>query len=326
MRKILLFILCTAFVMAACKKVEPGFLSDQMRYKDNVIYCKRGLSLQQSDRINTDESTPPVTFKLLNLRDKATGKAAPQSFFDDYEVLVFKDGESFNVETDTSVEQLNKKREIQKLKPMYFNENSGQFVFNKASLNLPLGDYLFDIASQNVHGSHTFPSFGQISVVEPTLDDIFTIEDNVSNAFDVNSVAIPMRNPKMTLTKVSDEGARVILKLVDKNGNPFNPKAGEIIKRGDRPVFENYARFHPIITTDTAMICDFELAPFPLTKYNDGVTDWNHLMYYRIPSQFVKVDNMAANAFSVNPRFAFVVKLEGTYIVEIKFLDAERVH
>ncbi|WP_217603830.1 DUF5007 domain-containing protein [Chitinophaga sp. GbtcB8] len=326
MQKILLLILCTAFVMAACKKVEPGFLSDQMRYKDNVIYCKRGLSLQQSDRINTDESTPPVTFKMLNLRDKATGKAAPQSFFDDYEVLVFKDGESFNVETDTSVEQLNKKREIQKLKPMYFNENSGQFVFNKASLNLPLGDYLFDIASQNVHGSHTFPSFGQISVVEPTLDDIFTIEDNVSNAFDVNSVAIPMRNPKMTLTKVSDEGARVILKLVDKNGNPFNPKAGEIIKRGDRPVFENYARFHPIITTDTAMICDFELAPFPLTKYNDGVTDWNHLMYYRIPSQFVKVDNMAANAFSVNPRFAFVVKLEGTYIVEIKFLDAERVH
>jgi len=125
---------------------------------------------------------------------------------------------------------------------------------------------------------------------------------------------------------VSDEGARVILKLVDKNGSPFNPKAGEIIKRGDRPVFENYARFHPIITTDTAMICDFELAPFPLTRYNDGATDWNHLMYYRIPSQFVKVDNMAANAFSVNPRFAFVVKLEGTYVVEIKFLDAVRVH
>jgi len=326
MQKILLFILCTAFVMAACKKVEPGFLSDQMRYKDNVIYCKRGLGLQQSDRINTDESTPPVTFKMLNLRDKATGKAAPQSFFDDYEVLVFKDGESFNVETDTSVEQLNKKREIQKLKPMYFNENSGQFVFNKASLNLPLGDYLFDVASQNIHGSHTFTSFGQISVVDPTLDDIFTIEDNVSNAFNVNNVATPMRNPKMTLTKVSNEGARVILKLVDKNGNPFNPKAGEIIKRGDRPVFENYARFHPIITTDTAMICDFELAPFPLTRYNDGATDWNHLMYYRIPSQFVKVDNMAANAFSVNPRFAFVVKLEGTYVVEIKFLDAERVH
>lgn len=324
MKKILLLILSAALIVVACKKVEPGFLSDQMRYKDNVIYCKRGLALQQSDRINTDESTPPVIFKMLNLRDKSTGKPAVQSFFDDYEVLVFKDGESFNVETDTSVEQLNKKREIQKLKPMYFNENSGQFVFNKASVNLPLGEYTFDIAAQNVNGSRTYTGFGQITVVDPELDDIFTIEDNVSNAFDVNNVVTPMRNPKMTLTKISDDGARVILKLVDKNGSPFNPKAGEIIKRGDRPVFENYARFHPVITTDTAMIIDFELAPFPLTKYNDGATDWGHLMYYRIPAKYVNVDAMTPNAYSVNPRLAFVVKLEGTYIVEIKFTDAVR--
>src|ERR1044072_8932987 len=245
MRNILLCILSTILFIAACEKVEPGFLSEQMRYKDNVIYCKRGLGLQQSDRINTDESTPPVTFKMTNLRDKSSGKPAPQAFFDDYEVLVFKNGESFNVQTDTSVEQLNKKREIQKLKPMYFNENSGQFVFNKASVNLPLGEYMFDIAAQNVNGTRTFAGFGQITVVDPELDDIFTIEDNVSNAFDVNNVVTPMRNPKMTLRKISDAGARVILKLVDKNGHPFNPKAGEIIKRGDRPVFENYARFHP---------------------------------------------------------------------------------
>jgi hypothetical protein len=323
MRNILLSIF-SVILIAACEKVEPGFLSEQMRYKDNVIYCKRGLALQQSDRINTDESTPPVTFKMMNLRDKSSGKPAPQAFFEDYDVLVFKEGESFNVETDTSVEQLNKKREVQKLKPMYFNENSGQFVFNKASVNLPLGEYVFDIAAQNVNGARTFTGFGQITVADPDLDDIFTIEDNVSNAFDVNNVVTPMRNPRMTLTKVSDEGARVILKLVDKNGNPFNPKAGEIIKRGDRPVFENYARFHPVITTDTAMIIDFELAPFPLTIYHDGSTNWGHLMYYRIPSKFVKVDNMTPNAYSVNPRFAFVVKLEGTYIVEIRFTDAVR--
>lgn len=319
-----MFIFSAILFITACEKVEPGFLSDQMRYKDNVIYCKRGLPLQQSDRINTDESTPPVTFKMMNLREKGSGKPAPTAFFEDYDVLVFKDGESFNVDTDTSVEQLNKKREVQKLKPMYFNETSGQFVFNKASVNLPLGEYVFDIAAQNVNGSRTFTGFGQITVANPELDDIFTIEDNVSNAFDVNNAVTPMRNPKMTLTKISDEGARVILKLVDKNGNPFNPKAGEIIKRGDRPVFENYARFHPVITTDTAMIIDFELAPFPLTRYHDGTTDWGHLMYYRIPSKYVNVDNMTPHAYSVNPRFAFVVKLEGTYIVEIKFTDAVR--
>ncbi len=57
-----------------------------------------------------------------------------------------------------------------------------------------------------------------------------------------------------------------------------------------------------------------------------GPPDWGHLMYYRIPSNFVNVDNMTPKAYSVNPRFAFVVKLEGTYIVEIRFTDAVRTH
>lgn len=68
---------------------------------------------------------------------------------------------------------------------------------------------------------------------------------------------------------MSNEGARVILKIVDKAGRPFNPKAGEIVKRGDRPMFESHVKFNPVITTDTALICDFEVAPFPLTMLVD---------------------------------------------------------
>ncbi len=113
--------------------------------------------------------------------------------------------------------------------------------------------------------------------------------------------------------------------MVDKNNVPFNPKAGEIIQRGDRPVFENYAKFNPVLKNDTAMICDFEVAPFPLTKYVDATTDWGFLMYYRIPSQFVKpIAGLPATAtFSVNPRWSWQVKLEGTYIVQVKFSDVE---
>ncbi|MRG47394.1 DUF5007 domain-containing protein [Chitinophaga sp. SYP-B3965] len=326
MKRIIFLLLAVTAILFACEKVIPGFLSDQMRYKDNAVYCKRGLPLIQSDRINTDESTPPVTFKLLNFREKLTGKPAPPEFDKEYEVLVFKEGESFNVNTDTTVAALNKKREVQKVKPMYFNENSGQFVFNKASSNLPIGEYLFDIEATNVWGKRLFEKFGQVTVADPELDDIFTVEDNVSNAFhDVTQVATLQKVPKMTLTRVNGNGARLILKLTDKNGRAFNPKAGEIIKRGDRPVFENYARFNPVTFTDTAMICDFEIAPFPLTNYDDGVTNWNHLMYYRIPSQFATVDNFPAGVgYSVNPRFAFVLKLEGTYILEIRFLDVTK--
>jgi hypothetical protein len=316
-------LLAVLIVAVACKKIQEGFLSDLMRYKDNNITCVRGLTYQQSDRINTDGSTPPISFKLSNLRDMATGKAAPDSFFKEYNILVFKEGESFNIKTDSTIEELNKKREVQHVKPMIFNEVSGQLIFNKGSVNLPLGKYVFDMEATNVHGTNTFRDFATITVQDPTNDDIFTIEDNVANAFtNSNGVFTPMKNPLLTFRKISNSGARVILKMTDKNGVPFNPKAGEIIKRGDRPVFENYARFHPVIVTDTAMICDFEVAPFPLTRYHDGVTDWNHLMYYRIPETVADIEGFASGSASINPRFAFVLKMEGTYIVELKFRDA----
>jgi hypothetical protein len=318
-----IFVIVISILLAiGCKKIEEGFLSDQVRYKDNVIYCKRGLILVQSDKIQADGSTPPYTFKMLNFRDKATGAPAPVEFDTEYEVLVFKEGMSFNIDTDSTVALLDQKREIKKLKPMYFNETSGQLTFNKASGNLPLGEYAFDLQVNNVKGTKLFPSIAQINVLDPSGEDLFVIEDNSNNAFsDATGAATEVKKVRITCTKQSSDGARVILKIVDKNGVAFNPKIGEIIKRGDRPVFENYAKFNPVIVTDTAMICDFEVAPFPLARYIDATTDWNHLMYYRIPSTFANVDGFAAGQYSVNPRIAFVLKLEGTYIVEVRMLD-----
>ena len=322
------YILGILFLLSiyACSKIEKGFQSNGIRYKDNDIYAKRGLILFQSDRINADGSTPPYTFKMLNLR-KEDGSPAPAEFSKEYEILVFKEGTSFDPETDVTVELLNKKRELVKRLPMYFNENSGQLTFNRASANLPLGKYVFDIEMTNVTGTKLFPKLATINVVDPEKDDLFVITDNVSNAFhDVTGVATPMKNPIITCTKISNQGARAILKMVDKNGKVFNPKAGEIIQRGDRPVFENYAKFNPVIKTDTAMICDFEVAPFPLTKYVTPTTDWGFLMYYRIPSQFVTVDGFPASlgTFSVNPRWSWQLKLEGTYVIQVKFPDVTK--
>lgn len=311
--------------LAACKKIQNGFQSDNIRYKDNTLFAKRGLILYQSDRINADGSTPPYTFKLLNLR-KTDGSPAPAEFTKTYKITVFKTGQSFDAATDTTVALLNKKRETVEVLPMNFNEANGQLSFNKASANLPLGQYNFDVEMTNPTGTKLFKNLATINVVDPSTDDLFVVTDNVANAFnDVTGAVTAMKNPLISCTKVSNDGARVILKMSDKNGRAFNPKSGEIIKRGDRPVFENYAKFNPVIFTDTAMICDFEIAPFPLTKYVTPTTDWGFLMYYRIPSTFVKVDNFPTNVgFSVNPRWSWQLKLEGTYVVEIKFTDVTK--
>lgn len=322
------YILAALFILSivACKKIQKGFQSDFIRYKDNNLFAKRGLILYQSDRINADGSTPPYTFKLLNLR-KEDGSPAPAEFTTGYDIVVFKDGVTFDATTDTTVALLNKKRETQKKFPMYFNETSGQLTFNKASANLPLGRYVFDVEMTNITGTKLYPKLATINVVDPLPEDLFVITDNVSNAFnDISGAATPMRNPTITCTKISNNGARAILKMVDKNGTAFNPKAGEIIARGDRPIFENYAKFNPVIKNDTAMICDFEVAPFPLAKYVTPTTDWGFLMYYRIPSKFVNIDNFPASlgTFSVNPRWSWQLKLEGTYVIQVKFNDVTK--
>ncbi len=141
--------------VVACKKIPTGFQSDAIRYKDNDLLAKRGLILYQSDRINADGSTPPYSFKMLNLRG-VDGSPAPKEFTTPYEILVFKDGLSFDAATDTTVAQLNAKRELKTVPPMSFNEVSGQLTFNRGSVHLPLGKYTFDVQFKNPTGTKLF--------------------------------------------------------------------------------------------------------------------------------------------------------------------------
>lgn len=325
MKKYITASILVAGCCVACSKIVPGFLSDTLGYTNKEITCKRGLVYQASDKINYDGSTPSVNFTLLNLKDSATGKPAPAAFTTQYEVIQFKTGESFNIETDTTIELVNAKREKKMMYPFAFSSLSGQLVFNRSTANLPLGMYTFDLTATNVHGTKFYPSAGFINVIDPTDEDMYTLVTTFANAFaDVNSATTAMKAPKVTVSKQSSDGAKVILKIVDKNGVAFNPSKGEIIKRGDRPTFENYAKFHPLTYTDTAMICNYELAPFPLTAYVDNTGySWGYLQYYRIPSNYVAIDGMpSSNGYSANPVFSFSLSLEGTYVVEVKLTDA----
>lgn len=323
-KKIIIASLAVAALAAACSKIDVGFLSDTIRYKDRVIYAKRGLSLTLSDRINADGSTPPISFEMSNLRNKATGAAAPKEFFTEYEVLVFKEGDVFDPQKDTTVELLNKKRELKKMTPMVFNKISGQISFNRASANLPLGLYTFDLKATNSRGTKEYPAFADINVVDPTTDDVFSLTYTAASGSNAAEVFTGIKAPRVTATKVSNDGARVILKYVDKNGRTFNPAAGMIVKRGDRPFFETHAKFNPVKYTDTAMICDFEVAPFPLRPYITPSTDWGYLIYYRIPAAYVSIDGLPNNA--ANPVVGFQLKIEGTYVVQVQLTDAQRIN
>lgn len=308
--------------VVSCKKITEGFLSDNVRYVSGTIDVPRGAVYAASESLGTDGSTPPFTFKLINLRNKETGEPAPSAFYTQYDVMMFKTGMVFNAALDTTVELLNAKRQLINTLPMIFNEKSGQLVFNRASANLPLGRYVFDVEMTNVHGTKLFPALGEINVIDPKPEDYFQVTYQANNGSNASEVFTSTTAPVLTCQRVSGDGARVILKIVDKNGKPFNPQKGEVIKRGDRPVFETHVKFNPVALTDTSMICDFEVAPFPLTNYNDGRTDWGYLIYYRIPMAYATIDNLANN--NVNPSFGFRILMEGTYIVTVRLPSVTR--
>lgn len=323
-KKNVLYILAFIIILIGCSKIEEGFLSDTIRYKDRVLYAKKGMILTQSDRINADGSTPPLTFKMRNLRDKITGEAASNEFYTAYDVLVFKEGMTFDVDTDTTVALLNKKRELKKMTPMHFNEISGQLSFNRASSNLPVGQYTFDLTASNVWGTKEYESFADVHVIEPSTEDVFELIYTAASGSNASEVFSTLKAPRVSAKRISGDGARVILKYVDKNGRAFDPSKGHVIKRGDRPFFETYAKFNPVQYTDTAMICDFEVAPFPLQRYITPATDWGFLIYYRIPMAYVVPDGLTNH--NVNPVVEFRLKMEGTYVVTVQLTDVTRIN
>lgn len=302
-------------IFAACKKLDIGFLSDGLYVPDSPIQLDRGTTLQTTSAIRIDGSTAPISFKLLDVRLVGSGKTA-EEFYTPNQVYMYT--QSIDPATDTTIELINKKRSLKEIPPFQFT-TAGQFIFNAGTASLPLNaTYEYDVEVTNPSGTKIINNIGLIHVIE---SEPFALESIACAWFrDFATDNGSLENPDISITKIADTGTNAIIKITDENGMPFNPKAGEIIARGDRPTFESYAKFHPIVYTDSTMICNFEVAPFPL----QSIPSYGHLMYYRIPYQFADINadalptSEAAYTHSVNPRFAFNLKKVGTYLVEIK--------
>lgn len=310
-------ILLAATIAYGCEKVENGFLSDQVRYVDNPIRINRG-QVQQTSPVSNDGSSAPVVYKLLDIRDAEKHQHADTVYakFDRYEWTGL-----FDPQKDTTVDLLNKKRQKVNKPSWEFNEHTGAFTFYGTSVKIPIGTYEFDIQATNQHGTKVYKNIATFTMVDK---DPYDIGDGGAAWFkDGTTTSGDLGAPIVTIKKVSDEGTNIILKIVDQKGTAFNPAKGEIIRRGDRSDFQTYAQFHPLTLTDTSMVCNFETTPFPLLQSGYG-----YLIYYRIPSTFVKVDPGYAPTndpvYNVNPRFQFHIYQEGTYEVTVQVKHVTR--
>lgn len=304
--------------IAGCTKIEHGYLSAQLRYTDNPMTIGRGI-IQQTNAVDDDNSSSPVEYELLDIRDAATHKHADALYtkYDHYEWTGL-----FDPTTDTNATLLNAKRKLVNEPCFTFDSHTGAFTFYNTSINAPLGKYEFDIRAKNENGMRDYKNIATFTLIDTPAYSIATgggawFQDGTTTSGDIGE-------PKVTVERVSNEGTLINLKIVGSDGRPFNPSAGEIIRRGDRTDFSSYAQFHPLVYTDTTMICNFETIPFPLRSSTYG-----YLIYYRIPSQFVKFDAGYTPSqqpiFNANPRFEFHIYQEGTYNVTVKMQHVKHI-
>jgi hypothetical protein len=322
--RILVLAVAVIMLYISCKKINEGYLSEGIRYQFPTIEVERGVvKVANENLIFPDGSTMPIHVTLLDIRDKATGKHA-DVWFREYDSYRFKSPLSA---ADTTMEAFNKKIEYGKFPPFEFVASGGYFRFNTGTKNIPVGEYEFDLEVSNVRGSKTIKNAATIIVKEPIpyVIDASTQLGTARDGTPATHAYLPQTQRVVTVEKLSNEKNQVILKIVDKNGKPFNPRTaiqnrlladGSILND-----FTTFALFDRTQYTDSTMSYNFGIPPYPFKNAPvNGKTT-----YFWIPAQYVEIDQFPG---VTNPKAALSVrmridiKVEGVWLITIKCLNA----
>lgn len=304
---------------SACKKIPDGNLSNIIRYEELPIQVPQGRDYV-STAINPEGSTKPLKIKMLNVYDRETGKDVTDLFTKTYKHKVWK--ALYDPKVDTTIAMIEAKRIDTMIRPININPVSGQLEANYTSVNLPIGKYKFDLEIGNAVETRVYKDIGEFDLVEAPFFVIDAVRSTVAMKVGAEGTtkSIPSTNEHQVTKRISEEGNKVIVRIVDKNGTPFNPKAGEIARRpnsGTQGGFLQTMQDYSIETQlfDDRMEFTYGVVPFPLNSLGNG---FNY--YYRIPAPYVEFDDslgLPYNTYSCNARFNFRTFAPGTYQIDV---------
>ena len=319
----IILLLCLTSIYS-CKKTPNGFLSLYIHYEASPLLIPKGRAFL-SDGLNGDGTSQPFTVKVVHFYDKATGKIVDTLFNKTYPIPIWT--ALYNPKTDTTLALINAKRKIVNVAAISILPASGQIVANYAALKIPAGEYQFDLQISNETGSRLYPKIGDFALVDTTnyesAPDIGTQYDKLLEVGN-ESVSKLAATPILTITRVADTPNIVTVKFLDKNGVPFDPNKGEVVRRPYPGVFNPLQPYLQTLQdyslsytpTDNSMIFGYAFAPFPLASLGNGFN-----IYYRIPTQFVHIDGQPDGKWSLNPRFPIQFFVPGSYLITMQFPD-----
>lgn len=321
---VLLIAFLLAGVYSSCKKVPNGFLSDIIRYNEYPILVQTG-RVKVSTPLMLEGSSQPLTVHLLHVYDAETGELKDELFSRTYPTRIWTG--LYDPRVDTTIELIASKQKDTLLQAIKINARSGQLEANEHTVNIPPGSYLFDLEVSNSNGSRIYDKIGRFDIVEAPPYEIPAVRSSVAMKVGEEGTTLSLPAGTIEVERISDEGNQILVEIVDKNGNPFNPLNGEIVRRplsGNQVGFLQTIQDYSIgyVASTSEMAFTYGAVPFPLNSLGNG---FNY--YYRIPTQFVHYDEeleIPDNTFSCNARFSLRVFQFGTYKVKVTVLGVTR--
>jgi len=320
MKKTLYYLMIAGLgTVASCKKVADGNLSDIVRYEQQPMEIKQGRPVV-TNAINPAGSTKPITLKLIKIYKSETGEDVTNIFLQKYKQKVWK--KPYYSRTDTTQALIDAKQVDSMVYPITLNSVSGQLEANYNTIHLPQGLYKFDVEVTNIVGTKLFPGIGEFKIVPALPYEIPSVRSTTAIMVgdETKSKSIPSNANHIKITQLSKQGNKIIVRFLDKNGMPFNPKKGEVVRRPQSGVDAGYLQTAQDFSMNTVLFDDrieftYGVIPFPLIPLENGLN-----YYYRIPSKYVHFDDalgLPDNKYTCNPRFSFQTFESGNYQVDV---------
>jgi hypothetical protein len=294
-------------LFAACEKVEDGYISDYISYNLRTLEATQGQVVYTKSLV-LDGSTSPVNVRLLSVRNKRTGREAP-------EMLATYDIPTYLAEItdeDVTLEQLQQKIAVAKVAPLEINTIGGRVGLSSATTYVDTGLYTIDIEVTNSRGTRVINEALDIRLRGAATDTIL-YQALTSSDLGSETNFVTDNNYQIDITHDISSENKIVFKWVDKHGNAFNPKTGEVIKRGDRPTFANWSPYYEEQLTDTALVYPFPNTglAYPILKSVtvNGANWVDGIVYYRVKGSTTDIGR------NINTVGTFKFYLGGTYIV-----------
>lgn len=308
--------LSLALVYMGCEKIEKGFLSDNIFYRENPLTTVQG-SVTVSAPLVSDGSTNPLTVKLEKVTNE-DGEDVTALVTKTDSIMGFSGSVSY---LDSTLELLNKKIIVTAAQPLSVNETGGRIQLTPATQYIPAGSYNLDLAVSNIRGTKHMPNACTVIVSGAGSPDT-VYAGTYAGTFSASdgTFITGLATPTVAVTYMPASTNKLIYKFLDKNGTVYNPQANGLTVRTNRWTMKNFDPYYPEVLTDTSVEYQFPIVPnqFPVfvnPGVNGVIPRGNYGVFPAIP---------AAHNDQGAPVFVFLDMAffkTGTYIITVTFMD-----